>query len=95
MFFQAGASSSVMGPLDNLPLDPIRPADLRFERADGSALPDGPGEAGSNAEWWVTWSPPSRPGDQLGLLIRERSGLLEVDYIYHGPASPSTSGRAC
>jgi hypothetical protein len=93
--FQAGASSSVMGPLDNLPPDPIRPADLRFERADDSPLPDRPGEAGSGAEWWVTWTPPSRPGDELGLLIRERSGLLDVAYVYHGPASPSASGRAC
>jgi hypothetical protein len=93
--FQASASPSVMGPLDNVPPDSIRPADLRIERADDTAHPDGQGEAGSAAGWWATWSPPSRPGDEVGLLIRERSGLLEVDYIYHGPASPSASGRAC
>ena len=52
--------------------------------------------AGYGAEWWVTWSPPSRPGDQVALLIRERGGQLEVAYVYHGPAAVVTAaGQSC
>lgn len=92
--FQASSPPTVMGQLDNLPADTLRAEDLRFERAAAPARQAWQRASGFGAEWWATWSPPSRPGSQLGLLIRERAGQVEVAYVYHGPASPGT-GWSC
>jgi hypothetical protein len=84
-----------MGSLDNLPRDPVEPAQLRFERADDPARLSWQRAAGFEAEWWASWTPPSRPGEQLVLLIRQRAGQLEIGYVYHGPGAPSPLAVGC
>lgn len=93
--FQALLSPSIMGPLDNLPRDPVEPAQLRFERADEPARLSWQRASGFEAEWWASWTPPSRPGEQLALLIRQRAGQLEIAYVYHGPGAPSPLAVDC
>jgi hypothetical protein len=93
--FQASTPPSIMGSLDNLPADPLRVEDLRFERADGPARQGWLRERGLSAQWWVTWRPPSRPGDELSLSIRERDGGLEVGYVYHGVGGAARAGWRC
>jgi hypothetical protein len=93
--FQATAPPSIMGPLDNLPADPVQSRDLRYERVSDPDRLAWQRMLGYQAEWWVTWNPPSRPGDQFALLISERDGQLEVAYVYRGPGSPSEAGWSC
>jgi hypothetical protein len=93
--FRASTPPSVMGPLDTLPADPLRAEDLRFERADDPTRRGWRREGGVWAEWWVTWTPPSRPDEQLGLLILERDDGPEVGYVYHGQGRASPAAWRC
>ena len=93
--FHASTPPSIMGPIDNLPADPLHAADLRFQRAGDPARQSWLRESGISAEWWATWSPPSRPGDELGLVLREHDGRLEVGYVYHGPGQHSDTAWRC
>jgi hypothetical protein len=93
--WQAGSPPSVMGHLDNLARDPARYGELRSERVDLPARLAWQRESGYEAEWWITWNPPSRPNDQLAMLIRERSGGLEIAYVYRGPGAPGQGSVPC
>lgn len=93
--FQSRTPPIVIGQLDNLPPDPLRPEDFRFERSTDPERLAWQREAGRGEEWWVTWYPPSRPGDQLAMLIRQSPDASDLAYIYHGPASPSATSWRC
>jgi hypothetical protein len=93
--FQARTPPVVIGQLDNLPPDLLRPADFRFERTGDPARRAWQRQTGSGEEWWVTWHPPSRPAEQVAMLIREGPELVELAYIYHGPASASATAWRC
>ena len=93
--FQARTPPIVIGQLDNLPPDPLRAEDFRFDRSSDPDRLAWQRETGRGQEWWVTWYPPSRPGDQIAMLIRESPELVELAYIYHGPANPTEGGWRC
>lgn len=93
--FQARTPPTVMGHFDNLPMDPVRPSELRSERVDSPVRLAWQRESGYEAEWWITWNPPDRPADQLALLVREHSGGLEIAYVYRGPGTPGLASVAC
>lgn len=93
--FQARTPPSIMGPLDNIPGDALRAEDLRFELVEEPARVAWMRTVGYDAEWWVTWRPPSQPQDEVALLVRDRDGELEIAYVYHGPGGSSRRGWSC
>lgn len=93
--FQARTPPSIMGPLDNIPADTLRAEDLRFEPVDEPARVAWMRTVGYDAEWWVTWRPPSQPNDEVALLVRDRDGELEIAYVYHGPGGSALRGWSC
>lgn len=91
--FPAITPPNVMGQLDNLPPDPPNPGTFRVEEAADPVRLRWLRSLGFRHEWWVSWAPPSRPSDLLGLLVRDRGGAFEVAYAYHGVGAPN--GPVC
>jgi hypothetical protein len=80
------ALTSVMGNLQDIPREAVRPGDLEILKVRDPQRLSWQQGAGISAEWWATWRPVGEPYRKVTFLIQEMAnGTLQVGYIYHGP----------